>query len=178
MPRSVEHEVRTALLPILQAVNAGKAGAAELLANFNSFIRGNIPPGENRVPHIRQRIGWLLTGQLDKLEAVSERRSARHTTPLLTAMLPGSDSADPDRAVAWRGRAHPTHAAVDSEARELVSTLLRGTTPTKARVLVCLYAGPRPRVSRTRCFLSAASRSVGCIWRKVLQKAAGMRIDV
>ena len=62
-----------------------------------------------------------------KVQATDTRR-VRHTTPLLTAMLFGSDSADPDRAVTWRGRAHPTHAADDIEAREVFSMISASMT--------------------------------------------------
>ena len=63
--------------PILAAMNAEVPGAAVLFNVMNSFLRSNIPPGENRVPFILTRIGWFFMGRLDKLEATSQRPQAR-----------------------------------------------------------------------------------------------------
>ena len=73
-PRTVADEVRQAFLPVLLAVNNEVPGSSVLLDSLESWLRSNIPPGENRVPYIRERLAWFYEGRWDKLHAVSERR--------------------------------------------------------------------------------------------------------
>jgi len=84
LPKSVEDDYREAFGPVIVAMNNEVPGASDLFNALDSFLRSNIPKGENRVPYIRQRIGWIMTGSLEKLEAASEKRETSpppSTTP-------------------------------------------------------------------------------------------------